>query len=496
MKSVFICTSPRSGSYHLADLLQQSGLPFAEEIFIPFHENALTRSYNLSHISNKIEFYKSLVRMHSKEGIFIAKLMPAQLKRVLKNIEHVSGAPSDFDIFSSIFPNPTFIHLTRKDVLAQAISLTKALQTGQWIKTSEEDNRYSIEPYYSYVEIVISKNRLTQMHNFWEEWFSSEGIDPLPIVYEQLVDNPAATLSRLLSSILENNRTCSFPENSRFNKTTSSVNQLWYRQFKQQTQQAIDRWPQPERPDIDSFRINKVSLLPEYEKYTRPHFDIEIESSIPEIDLIGDPNGLRWLTVNILVEHEKENLRSSSHFEVPPQEPDRNCYKLSPILCLPIPPGPVYDGDYKIHINLAWEPQYGDSIAANAQYSQQFRIKPLAAERESQIFFGDVKPAKDGWKELDWFGLFLDEHFPWIFHAEHNWLYFEPCRKSPEFRVYDKVIGWIALNPETYPEIKCLDTNEHLLYKGRKGNLRHFQNLVTKEFVTFPPCEGDSENDP
>jgi|GEM_PF-6466250 len=495
MKSIFICTSPRSGSYHLADLLHQSSLPFAEEIFIPFHENALSQNYKLEGISDKVEFYKKLVEKHSEEGVFIAKLMPDQLKRVLKNVELCQDGPPDMDTFSSIFPNPKFIHLRRSDLLAQAISLTKARQTGQWIKTSDSDERYSIQPYYSYIEIAYSKNRLGRMHQFWDGWFDEMGIQPLRMFYENLVDDPAAELAALFEFIGETHRPRSFPEDPRFKKTTSSVNRSWYKQYNQQEKEAKDAFSPEARPGIENFHLKKVSLQPEYEKQTRPRLDIEIETTLPETKLIGDPNGLRWLTVNILIEHETEELSLLSHFEVPPQEPTGNCYKLSPILYLPLPPAPVFDGYYKLHINLAWELKYAEYIAANAHYSGQFRIKPLEAQKNSQKFFGNVKMSKDGWKELEWFGFILDEHFPWIFHSEHNWLYFKTSMKDPEYHVFDHAIGWIAIQPDKYPEIRILETNESFRYMGRTADQRHFQNLNTKEILNFPPND-KSYNDP
>ena len=495
MKSVFICTSPRSGSYHLADLLHLSGLPFAEEIFIPFHENALRQNYKLLDVDDKIEFYKRLVEKHAEEGVFIAKLMPDQLKRVLGTIGHASGKPADLQEFSSIFPDPKFIHLERSDLLAQAISLTKPRQTGQWIKTSDSDERYSIQPYYSYIEIAYSKNRLRRMNQFWDEWFAGMGIEPLRMFYENLVKDPSAELAGLFEFIGEGHCQRPLPEDPRFKKTASSVNRSWYMKFTQQEKEATENWSPAERPDIGNFRLKKVALLDEYEKQQRPRLEIEIETSLPETNLIGDPNGLRWLTVNILIEHEEEQLSLLSHFEVPPQEPTGNCYKLAPILYLPLPPTPVFEGYYKIHINLAWELKYAEYIAAHPHFSGRFRIKPLEAQRKCREFFGNVKMSKDGWKELDWFGFILDEHFPWIFHSEHNWLYFETSRKDPEYHVFDHAIGWIGIDPEKYPEIRLLETNESLRYMGRTADLRHFTNLTTRENLTFPPND-KSYNDP
>jgi hypothetical protein len=321
------------------------------------------------------------------------------------------------------------------------------------------------------------------------------GIQPLRMFYENLADNPAAELASFFEFIGEGHRPRSLPEDPRFKRTSSSVNRSWYGHFSEQEKEATENWSPEERPDIDHFKLKKVSLQREYEKHARPRLDIEIETTLPETKLIGDPNGLRWLTVNILIEHETEELSLMSHFEVPPQEPVGNCYKLSPILYLPLPPAPVFDGYYKIHITLAWELKYAEYIAANPHFSGRFQIKPSQKEKASQKFFGNVKLSKDGWKELDWFGFFLDDYFPWIFHSEHNWLYFKTSMKEQEYHVFDHAIGWIAIRPEKYPEIRLLETNESLRYMGRTADQRRFQNLATNENLIFPPND-KSYNDP
>ena len=106
--------------------------------------------------------------------------------------------PSDRARLEKAFGNILYIHLSREDKLAQAISLVKAEQTGLWhiAPDGTEIERLAPpeEPRYDFERINREVLELESYDTAWNSWFDAQGIEPLRIGYEILSANPAATL--------------------------------------------------------------------------------------------------------------------------------------------------------------------------------------------------------------------------------------------------------------------------------------------------------------
>jgi hypothetical protein len=53
------------------------------------------------------------------------------------------------------------------------------------------------------------------------------------------------------------------------------------------------------------------------------------------------------------------------------------------------------------------------------------------------------------WKEEDWFGVFMDKFYPWIYHTELGWVYtpfgsqkYDPSADLNGFWAFSDQIGW------------------------------------------------------
>lgn len=82
--------------------------------------------------------------------------------------------------------NLHFVHLVRRDLLGQAISLARALQTGQYKK----DEASAGEPQFDFRLISDCLARIAFAQARWECWFARNGIDPLRLIYEQVMADP------------------------------------------------------------------------------------------------------------------------------------------------------------------------------------------------------------------------------------------------------------------------------------------------------------------
>jgi LPS sulfotransferase NodH len=115
------------------------------------------------------------------------------------------GHSSHVERFQAAFGRTFFVHLTRRDKVAQAVSYAKAQQTGLWHAAPDgtELERLSPpqEPAYDASEILTRLEEMTAHDRNWEEWFASSEIDPFRITYEELSAAPIKTLRAMLGRL-------------------------------------------------------------------------------------------------------------------------------------------------------------------------------------------------------------------------------------------------------------------------------------------------------
>jgi LPS sulfotransferase NodH len=132
-------------------------------------------------------------------GIFGLRLMRENLDELSAILDQVfPQLPSDKSRLEKAFGRVLYIHLSREDKLAQAISLVKAEQTGLWHMAPDgtEIERLAPpqEPHYDFAWINREVLELESYDTAWNSWFNAQGIAPLRIGYETLSANPAAVL--------------------------------------------------------------------------------------------------------------------------------------------------------------------------------------------------------------------------------------------------------------------------------------------------------------
>ncbi len=98
-----------------------------------------------------------------------------------------------------------FVHLRRNDLVAQAVSLVLAPQTGIWHKNADGSAREidsdGSEPIYDEDRIAAELQMLEVEAEGWETWFESQSISPVRLTYEDLAADPAQALTDVLEAI-------------------------------------------------------------------------------------------------------------------------------------------------------------------------------------------------------------------------------------------------------------------------------------------------------
>jgi LPS sulfotransferase NodH len=115
-------------------------------------------------------------------GVYGVKLFAEQFGRVSKLVR-----------WTELLPDLRFVYLIRADVLGQAISWARAIQTAQWRSTMQA----TCLPVYDANLIRAQLLAILRERAEWEAYFARTRIDPLHVIYEQFVEDPIGHVDRI-----------------------------------------------------------------------------------------------------------------------------------------------------------------------------------------------------------------------------------------------------------------------------------------------------------
>jgi trehalose 2-sulfotransferase len=230
--SYLVCATQRSGSTLLCELLRATdvaGVP--DEYFERLRETGLPRQPRQYFEDPSVEpiaerlapmepgrpeqqgefeawFRYVLQRGTSPNGVFGAKMMWNYLddfKVRMAELPGLSGLSFNEQL-DAVFPGLKIIFMRRRDKVAQAVSLWKAIQTQQWRTDSESDLEESDITHapgteYDYTAIEFLLNELHRWDARWEDWFHATGREPIRIFYDEFTASRAATIGRVLDAL-------------------------------------------------------------------------------------------------------------------------------------------------------------------------------------------------------------------------------------------------------------------------------------------------------
>lgn len=213
-KTYIICATPRSGTTLLCDLLADTGITGKPDSFFRFQSISWWTDYfKVSAVgwADEHEFDRSYLAAAIEEGtngtdVFGMRLMWESMVHLQSRLDVFHpGLPSDHARFQAAFGSPLYIHLSREDKVAQAVSLTKAEQTGLWHVESDGTERERLKPAqpaaYDSRSLSEELSELEAHDAAWTDWFSRHDIEPVRITYEMLSADPQATLATILSAL-------------------------------------------------------------------------------------------------------------------------------------------------------------------------------------------------------------------------------------------------------------------------------------------------------
>jgi trehalose 2-sulfotransferase len=232
-RSYLVCATQRSGSTLMCELLKTTGvagvpLEYFEAVRdtgIPPHPGDFLRGLPptrlgiredprppeapaYSSLAGLSDYREHLERTFAQgttpNGVFGAKLMFNQLEE----LQALAGGLPEFSgleigaLLEQLFRGPRYIWVSRRDVVRQAVSMWKAIQTRTWRDSdsdSDADGDESVTPRYRFEAIDHLVRRFEADERGWESFFSQHGAEPLRIAYEdELVADRDGTVRRAL----------------------------------------------------------------------------------------------------------------------------------------------------------------------------------------------------------------------------------------------------------------------------------------------------------
>jgi LPS sulfotransferase NodH len=204
-RRIFICSTPRSGSYMLCRYMINAGLGVPHEYFNPIIMRQIAARLGLTQVSHlewrrrsprdylpfgraaraaEVRFLNDylavLVPRRCQGGIFAAKIHFDHYLKVLDN-----------SIGYNLLGGGFFVHIYREDLLAQAVSTHFANLTGRWGIDDTITTVPALRPdFFDIAAIDRILEQLAEQDTGWRLFFNRNGLSTISISYERLCADP------------------------------------------------------------------------------------------------------------------------------------------------------------------------------------------------------------------------------------------------------------------------------------------------------------------
>ncbi|HTV90534.1 MAG TPA: Stf0 family sulfotransferase [Stellaceae bacterium] len=210
---IFICSTPRSGSYMLCRYMVNAGLGVPHEYFNPVIMRQIAPRLGLGDSVAALQWrHKSLrdrLPFRTPDRVAEERFLAAYIDRLLpRRCQHgVFAAKIHFDQYFSVLDNPTgrrlldgalFIHQFREDLLRQAVSRNFSYVTGRWgdddtVTTAPMPQGDLLDP----IGIDRELQTLADEDREWRVLLARNGLSPMSVSYEQLCNDPSAFVAAI-----------------------------------------------------------------------------------------------------------------------------------------------------------------------------------------------------------------------------------------------------------------------------------------------------------
>jgi LPS sulfotransferase NodH len=207
-RKIYICSTPRSGSYMLCRYMINAGLGVPHEYFNPVIMRQIAPRLGLGNSVEGLKWrhrspwdhvpFGTPARARAAEANFLGKYIDAIVARRCQG--GIFAAKIHFDQFLKVLDNPVgrslldgglFIHLYRDDLLAQAVSTHFAKLTGLWSIDDAVTTAPAAQPdFFDVAGLGRTLEELAEEDRGWRVFLARNGVSPMAISYERLREDP------------------------------------------------------------------------------------------------------------------------------------------------------------------------------------------------------------------------------------------------------------------------------------------------------------------
>lgn len=216
LRSIVVCSHPRSGSTLLGEAMRSAGglgcpLEYLHQGFRP----GFVKRWETPDLSSYLSTLHR--RRTAPNGTFSTKLFWQDLEETAHERDPDRFPPfpandpetTDDATYRQLHaelvrfaPNPRFAYLQRRDRVRQAVSVVVASQTGLWREIPGVGRREPIgDAVFDYERIQRAMAFADHCKAHWARFFAANGIVPLTVDYEDLMQDYARVVASLLGEL-------------------------------------------------------------------------------------------------------------------------------------------------------------------------------------------------------------------------------------------------------------------------------------------------------
>jgi LPS sulfotransferase NodH len=227
-KSYIVASSYRSGSTYFCSQLWNTGVLGAPAEYLNMGGGRMLRlvmERRLQATSPEDYFVKLFACRTSRNGVFGMKAHYQHFEQAL------DWCPSMIKLLSPV----TYIYVTRRDAIAQAVSMAKAIQTNRWTSMDAD-----VKTAFQYDKRLIGEclAEIQRQKIGWLRWFELNNITPFVLTYEDLITNTASAISSAVTLLdVQGDERCEL-HLPVIEKLSDAVNVEWAARFRHEELRA------------------------------------------------------------------------------------------------------------------------------------------------------------------------------------------------------------------------------------------------------------------
>jgi LPS sulfotransferase NodH len=179
-------------------------------------------------------------------GVFGAKLMWDHVCR----LQQLAGEPglTPLELLAELFDEPCYVWVRREDVVRQAVSLWRAMQTQSWRADRPGAASAERRPRYSFAALRHLVARLNDHDARWARLFATGDTPVLAVTYEQLTADLAGAVGRTLDHIGVQSQDDRGHAAPRMRRQADELSEEWVIAYARDSAADTEREPLPTAP--------------------------------------------------------------------------------------------------------------------------------------------------------------------------------------------------------------------------------------------------------